>query len=274
MARSMKVLCFFFFFQAEDGIRDFHVTGVQTCALPISGCSTRQIVPCTFSNLPRRRSRNTSSMTNFESGNLAATETNAFTSAGPRGFARMRSYFCRASDVTAGMSPRLGSSCTRRPFTPKSLTARRNPWYATFRKSCGSDSTTSATIATRSCRELPELLRASRAEPPAPAWRTPPPTRRSCASSIGDSSDDCREQLGQAGCGSLAARHHLFVRGPFAGDARRRVRDQGEREHLSAECVRGDRLRDRGHPNEIGAEGPQHADLGRRLVGRTGPVRG
>src|SRR5690606_41206394 len=27
--------CFFFFFQAEDGIRYFHVTGVQTCALPI-----------------------------------------------------------------------------------------------------------------------------------------------------------------------------------------------------------------------------------------------
>src|SRR5690606_41080610 len=26
----------FFFYQAEDGIRDFHVTGVQTCALPIS----------------------------------------------------------------------------------------------------------------------------------------------------------------------------------------------------------------------------------------------
>src|SRR2546422_4370982 len=28
--------CFFFFFQAEDGIRDVAVTGVQTCALPIS----------------------------------------------------------------------------------------------------------------------------------------------------------------------------------------------------------------------------------------------
>src|SRR5437773_6317630 len=28
-------LCFFFFFQAEDGIRDRDVTGVQTCALPI-----------------------------------------------------------------------------------------------------------------------------------------------------------------------------------------------------------------------------------------------
>src|SRR5258708_10395130 len=33
----MLVFCFFFFFQAEDGIRDDLVTGVQTCALPISG---------------------------------------------------------------------------------------------------------------------------------------------------------------------------------------------------------------------------------------------
>src|SRR5947209_9878246 len=29
------ILIFFFFFQAEDGIRDIGVTGVQTCALPI-----------------------------------------------------------------------------------------------------------------------------------------------------------------------------------------------------------------------------------------------
>src|SRR3712207_5237007 len=37
--RLSVVLCslfFFFFFQAEDGIRDIGVTGVQTCALPIS----------------------------------------------------------------------------------------------------------------------------------------------------------------------------------------------------------------------------------------------
>src|SRR2546427_12917808 len=34
----LSYLCFlfFFFFQAEDGIRDLTVTGVQTCALPIS----------------------------------------------------------------------------------------------------------------------------------------------------------------------------------------------------------------------------------------------
>src|SRR5690606_40854037 len=42
-----------FFFQAEDGIRDFHVTGVQTCALPIctvddamAGSSLRTVEPC------------------------------------------------------------------------------------------------------------------------------------------------------------------------------------------------------------------------------------
>src|SRR2546427_1769144 len=37
----MCLFLFFFFFQAEDGIRDLTVTGVQTCALPIfvgAGC--------------------------------------------------------------------------------------------------------------------------------------------------------------------------------------------------------------------------------------------
>src|SRR5437870_6496810 len=41
VARDIKKMIFaqltFFFFQAEDGIRDGHVTGVQTCALPIYG---------------------------------------------------------------------------------------------------------------------------------------------------------------------------------------------------------------------------------------------
>src|SRR5437867_10761215 len=44
------LLCvfFFFFFQAEDGIRDRTVTGVQTCALPISlahGAPLRLLAP-------------------------------------------------------------------------------------------------------------------------------------------------------------------------------------------------------------------------------------
>src|SRR5205807_4937669 len=32
-------------FQAEDGIRDYKVTGVQTCALPISGTASRRADP-------------------------------------------------------------------------------------------------------------------------------------------------------------------------------------------------------------------------------------
>src|SRR5256885_12016888 len=35
---------FFFFFQAEDGIRDYKVTGVQTCALPICAGGVRVVV--------------------------------------------------------------------------------------------------------------------------------------------------------------------------------------------------------------------------------------
>src|SRR5262249_59340109 len=52
------VNCFFFFFQAEDGIRDWSVTGVQTCALPISS-SPRRLRPeqreGPLSAPPRRR---------------------------------------------------------------------------------------------------------------------------------------------------------------------------------------------------------------------------
>src|SRR5436305_13744805 len=45
---------FFFFFQAEDGIRDADVTGVQTCALPIS--SSVSMIPIAFARArPSRR---------------------------------------------------------------------------------------------------------------------------------------------------------------------------------------------------------------------------
>src|SRR5712692_8126166 len=49
-------MVFFFFFQAEDGIRDGTVTGVQTCALPISSCSRaecmRAIAPAPETDRP------------------------------------------------------------------------------------------------------------------------------------------------------------------------------------------------------------------------------
>src|SRR6266566_2960425 len=47
----MNFFYFFFFFQAEDGIRDYKVTGVQTCALPISSVVVAAMV------LPPRRMR-------------------------------------------------------------------------------------------------------------------------------------------------------------------------------------------------------------------------
>src|SRR3989441_3174642 len=57
----MRVIDFvFFFFQAEDGIRDKLVTGVQTCALPIStqfaparDFAERRCVPCWTDLSPR-----------------------------------------------------------------------------------------------------------------------------------------------------------------------------------------------------------------------------
>src|SRR5256885_8858241 len=40
---TRKYISEFFFFQAEDGIRDYKVTGVQTCALPISPSNREQV---------------------------------------------------------------------------------------------------------------------------------------------------------------------------------------------------------------------------------------
>src|SRR5699024_11641069 len=44
--------CFIVFFQAEDGIRDRNVTGVQTCALPISFASLPLFAPSIASDAP------------------------------------------------------------------------------------------------------------------------------------------------------------------------------------------------------------------------------
>src|SRR2546425_1745500 len=41
---SSELIGIFFFFQAEDGIRDKLVTGVQTCALPISSRTSSRIL--------------------------------------------------------------------------------------------------------------------------------------------------------------------------------------------------------------------------------------
>src|SRR5256885_12673164 len=57
-----------FFFQAEDGIRDYKVTGVQTCALPISLCGDiERTVRNGCRTAPAERSRNASAMAGIKS---------------------------------------------------------------------------------------------------------------------------------------------------------------------------------------------------------------
>src|SRR5256885_6627434 len=62
-ARELVDETVFFFFQAEDGIRDYKVTGVQTCALPISpaaqpwGAPSRRTAPSGRPTRARSRAR-------------------------------------------------------------------------------------------------------------------------------------------------------------------------------------------------------------------------
>src|SRR5256885_8349407 len=51
----------FFFFQAEDGIRDYKVTGVQTCALPICAASINERPPSGTSTMRYAPGSSTSS---------------------------------------------------------------------------------------------------------------------------------------------------------------------------------------------------------------------
>src|SRR5256885_8800554 len=51
---ACHLVVYFFFFQAEDGIRDYKVTGVQTCALPISTAIISSNTFCFFVRLPAR----------------------------------------------------------------------------------------------------------------------------------------------------------------------------------------------------------------------------
>src|SRR5688572_31896142 len=61
----------FFFFQAEDGIRDLTVTGVQTCALPILGCG------------PQTGKRGASDMTQQHGDRLTAVDASFVAQEGP-----------------------------------------------------------------------------------------------------------------------------------------------------------------------------------------------
>src|SRR4051794_41727204 len=86
---------FFFFFQAEDGIRDGRVTGVQTCALPISALAQ-----------PRRLVQIWSSR---------------------RGWASAASMRRSASSQLAGSGASETSSLRRTPASSRSITSANAP---------------------------------------------------------------------------------------------------------------------------------------------------
>src|SRR5206468_6458887 len=70
-------LRFFFFFQAEDGIRDLIVTGVQTCALPISVADSS-----TVSTMRRRLARRDEPVS--VTSTMASASCGTFTSVAPQ----------------------------------------------------------------------------------------------------------------------------------------------------------------------------------------------
>src|SRR5437870_9210882 len=102
---------FFFFFQAEDGIRDGHVTGVQTCALPIfPGLSAAvQISNNTLYDCGARRSLDSGGMTTATNGAIAvAMKNNIFFLLPGRSEERRVGKDCRF-----GVSPTLLQMHTR-----------------------------------------------------------------------------------------------------------------------------------------------------------------
>src|SRR5690606_39772648 len=73
-----------FFFQAEDGIRDFHVTGVQTCALPILAAWLARGSASTHSRTRRGSVGNASCVEECRSGSPSARRLQASLLIAPR----------------------------------------------------------------------------------------------------------------------------------------------------------------------------------------------
>src|SRR5690606_39826257 len=81
-----------FFFQAEDGIRDFHVTGVQTCALPISPSGGSTSGAASDTPTPVRRGASAAGPGNEGStGNTSTVGASGMSMLAASGFARARS---------------------------------------------------------------------------------------------------------------------------------------------------------------------------------------
>src|SRR2546430_2952703 len=146
---SRVEIVFFFFFQAEDGIRDLTVTGVQTCALPISArmvsayaaysptAATSAIVPLIAAPRP--------------AGPLPLLNAPMFASRSPASK--------RSTPALNGPRPKLARAAATSPSEPAATyAARRFP----RQRPCASTSNPSAPATPSACR-------ATSAAPPADA---------------------------------------------------------------------------------------------------------
>src|SRR2546421_7821942 len=86
---------FFFFFQAEDGIRDLIVTGVQTCALPIFHQRARVLAAMTRMHAITPEERAEAERTPLEAPGDASTERQATVSAAAQGAKEIGRASCR-----------------------------------------------------------------------------------------------------------------------------------------------------------------------------------
>src|SRR5256885_9902924 len=92
----------FFFFQAEDGIRDYKVTGVQTCALPIffyTSLANEELVRVAEAQLERAKEELQISVNKFQAG--AATRSDTLTATVDLGNARLALLQAQANLATA-----------------------------------------------------------------------------------------------------------------------------------------------------------------------------
>src|SRR5437016_1723787 len=121
----------FFFFQAEDGIRDWSVTGVQTCALPISPSAAR--VAAAISRIAAQREGGAVewlATSSRDSGVASISSVFPITPCQPR--SRIRSTISTGLAPPSAISPpwriRSGEACRRSARTASN--AVRLPWMS------------------------------------------------------------------------------------------------------------------------------------------------
>src|SRR5207244_9192553 len=104
----------YFFFQAEDGIRDDLVTGVQTCALPIcrwyKTCSCDPGCPCDFNQRPTQGHCHALVAMRVDKGNFGDVDLGGVTWGG---LAKWPGQIGRAS-CREGVEKRAGARCVHR----------------------------------------------------------------------------------------------------------------------------------------------------------------